>query len=82
MPFKMLVYLEIRGRRVILDKRGTEVPTEDRKSFRHGTKHPYSKGMRPLLWEGQTGVEMGAEHHVVGLNVFHEEGELMAPVEE
>ena len=50
--FKMLVYLEIRGRRVVLDERGTEVSTEDRKGFRDGMKHPYSKGTRPSLWKG------------------------------
>ena len=46
---QILVHLEIRRGRMILDESGTEVSTEDRKDFGYRIEHSYGKVSRLTL---------------------------------
>lgn len=80
LPLELPVHLQ--GRRRVGTPREEEVSVEDGGGFRQGIQHARTQGARRVLGNRQTGVEMGAENDVAGLDVFDEEVEFVMPVEE
>lgn len=79
--------LELEGRRRAGVAAGDEegravVAVHDGQGFGHGVQRARAEGAGRSLWDGEAGVEVGAEDDVAGLQVFDEEVELAVPVEE